>query len=163
MVMSIEQKRLRQEFRAARRHLEAMRERAQDARPAWSSFTNWLVDNVHNQFQTRGTRWGTPWAPLRPATIAEKRRLGYPLDPLIRTRRLEHSLTRRPMDIERLSPRDMEVGTRVPYAIYHHNGAPRANLPRRPLWDAERIRREGVATRALSSWIIEGSPRTVGR
>lgn len=143
-------------FAAAKRKLEAMRERAQNVQPAWNAFVDWFAHGNRQQFGTQGKRWGTPWRELKPATVAQKRSAGYTGDILVRDSTLLRSVADRPMGLERIGPHDMEVGTTVRYAAFHHYGAPRAGIPARPLWDTKRIQREGAATSAMKSWIVSG-------
>jgi hypothetical protein len=150
-------------FNRARRKLLDMSSRAQNVIPAWDEFLDWFTDGNRRQFGTQGKRWGTPWQELKPATVAQKRREGWMGDILVREGTLKRSVSDRPMQLERLGPHDMSVGTRAPYAGYHHRGAPRAGIPRRPLWDARAIERGGAATSAIKSWIVSGTPRVSER
>lgn len=146
-----------------RAQLQAIRERAQNARPAWEAFLDWFAYGNRRQFGTRGARWRTPWRELKPATVAQKRSLGYTTDILIREGTLMRSVADRPLNIERVGPHDMEAGTALKYAKYHHFGAPRARIPKRPLWSEKQIREEGAATSAVRSWIIDGDARVTAR
>lgn len=146
-------------FNRARRKLLGMSERAQNVVPAWDVFLDWFTDGNRRQFGTQGKRWRTPWRELQPATVAQKRYAGWMGDILVREGTLRRSVSDRPMQLERLGAHDMSAGTRVPYATYHHRGAPRANIPKRPLWDARMIERTGAATSAIKSWIVSGAPR----
>lgn len=147
----------------ARRELRAMRDRAQNAQPAWNAFLDWFTHGNRQQFGTQGKRWGTPWRELKPRTVAQKRSLGFTTDILVRESILLRSISDRPMDFERVGPHDMTAGTGVAYAGYHHRGAPRAGIPARPLWSAAKIKREGAVTSALKSWIISGEARVSAR
>jgi hypothetical protein len=147
----------------ARRTLRAMRERAQNAQPAWNAFLDWFTHGNRQQFGTQGKRWGTPWRELRPATVRAKRSLGFTGDILVRENILLRSVADRPMGFERVGPHDLTAGTRVDYAGIHHRGAPRAHIPARPLWDTRTIQREGAATSAIKSWIVSGEARVSAR
>lgn len=145
-------------FARARRDLQRMRERAADARPAWDVLLTWWADRNVTHFRNQGKRWRTPWKQLADVTLAEKLRLGYPPDILVRTGALRQSLTVRPLGIERIRPHEMEAGTRTPYAGYHQEGTSR--MPARKLVNAAQVRREDVATRALINWIVAGRRST---
>jgi hypothetical protein len=141
-------------------HFEEMRQRAQDVSPAWEEFLNWWVVTNVEQFTSRGARWRTPWKPLAPSTVSEKRRAGYLSEPLVRTTRLRNAMTRRPLEVERVSATDVEAGTDLYYAKYHQSGT--RYMPARKLINAEAIAREGAAGSAVLSWIIDGVPNTGG-
>lgn len=144
-----------QGFKAVRRRIHGMRERAQNLIPAWEALLDWWAKSNSAQFRTRGKRWGTPWKPLAPATIQEKVRLGYPRAPLIRTGDLRKSLAERPLDIERLKPQEMSAGTAVKYARFHQGGT--RHMPARKLVNARAVQEDGAATRAVRNWIVKGN------
>lgn len=150
-------------IRELKKRIRGMRERSEDLSPAWEALLDWFADQNTQQFLTRGARYRDPWPPLAAATIAEKERLGYPLDPLVRTGRLRESLTRRPLAVELITPSRVSAGTDVDYAKHHQYGAPRANLPRRALFVPGQIRAEQAATSAVANYIIRGEQRVGGR
>lgn len=150
-------------FRRARARLDAMSQRASNVLPAWNVFLDWLTDGNRQQFGSQGKRWRTPWRELRETTVTQKRREGWQGDILVRSGDLKRSVSDRPMQLERLGPHDMSAGTRVPYAKHHHYGAPRARIPKRPLWSARAIQNSGAATSAIKSWIVSGTPRVSER
>lgn len=141
-------------------HFEEMRKRAGDVSPAWEEFLNWWVTTNVEQFSSRGARWRTPWKPLAPRTVGEKRRAGYLSEPLVRTTRLRNSMTRRPLAVERISATEVEAGTDVPYAHFHQTGT--RYMPARKLINADAVAREGAAGAAVLSWIVGGVPNTGG-
>lgn len=145
-------------FKGARRELQAMRERAEDLRPAWDALLTWWAARNVTHFRSNGKRWKTPWKPLQPETLAEKLRFGYPSDILVREGDLRDSLTRRPLGIERLRPHDVEAGTAVAHAGFHQHGT--KHMPKRQLINARAVRQEGVATNALINWIVKGRQST---
>ncbi len=151
------------DFAAARRRIQEMRRRADNVAPGWHEFLDWFTLQNQRQFGTQGRRWGKGWPELASSTLAQKRALGYTSDILIRDASLQHSITRRPMGVERIGPHDMEAGTNVPYAKYHHSTLPRRRLPRRALWSVARIRGEGALTSAITSWIVDGQARVTTR
>lgn len=71
------------------------------------------------------------WPPLAPSTLAEKERLGFPPDPLIRTGDLAESLTDAAR-AARMDPQSMSWGTDVPYAKYHQGYRDDAGAPTDP-------------------------------
>lgn len=150
-------------LREMRKSIEAMRRRAQDVSPAWDALLEWFVAQNFRQFISAGARYHTPWKPLNPEYRERKVKQGHARDILIRTGRLAHSLTLRPLGHEHITGREVSAGTNVPYAKFHQYGAPRAGLPARPLFDASQIRREQAATTAVANWIIGGEKRVGGR
>jgi hypothetical protein len=147
-----------QGFTTARRQLQGMRTRTQDLSPAWDALLTWWAQRNVTHFRNRGNRWKTPWKPLAPETVAEKLKLGYPADILVRTGHLRTSLTVRPLGIERLRPHDMEAGTGVRYAHFHQDGT--KHMPARPLVNARQVQLEGVSSTAVINWIVSGRKST---
>jgi phage gpG-like protein len=147
-------------WRQARKRIHDMGERAGNVQAAWNVFLDWFAQGNRQQFGTQGKRWRTPWDELKPATVKQKRGLGFTGDILVRETTLQRSITDRPLSFERVGPHDMQAGTTVRYARFHHFGAPRANIPKRPLWSVAQIKREGAATTAIKTWIISGNART---
>jgi len=91
---------------------------------------------VYRKFQIELFRSGGAdaggWKPLAPATIARKRKMGYPLDILIQTKTLMRSLTTKTSyTVEDIRPREMTIGSSVPYGQYHQTSTKR--MPARPL------------------------------
>jgi hypothetical protein len=148
-------------FAQARRELHAMRMRVQDVRPAWEAVLTWWAARNVTHFRSAGKRWGTPWRPLAPDTLAEKLHLGYPPSILVRSGDLRSSLTMRPLGVEQLRPHDVEAGTNVPYADFHQRGT--SKMPKRQLVNARAVQREGVVTNALINWIVAGKSSTRSR
>jgi hypothetical protein len=56
----------------------------------WDAISEIMVEHSFETFDSEG--FGT-WEPLKPATVAEKERQGYPPEPMIRTESLLLSLT----------------------------------------------------------------------
>lgn len=150
----------RRAYRRARKRIHEMKDRAGNVMPAWNVFLDWFAHGNRQHFGTQGKRWRTPWRELKPATVRQKRALGYTTDILVRDSTLLRSIADRPLDHERIGPHDMTAGTTVRYARFHHSGAPRAGIPKRPLWSTEQIKREGAATTAIKTWIVSGNART---
>ena len=149
-------------LREARQNLQAMRERSKDLTPAWQEVLTWWAATNVEHFASRGRRWRTPWPPLRPTTLHQKRREGFLSDPLVRSTRLRTGMTGRPMAVEHLTHNALTAGTDAPYAIYHQKGAPRAHLPRRQLVNAAQVAAEGVAGSCVLTWIVDGRPSIGG-
>jgi phage gpG-like protein len=148
-------------FDTARRELHDMRIRVQDVRPAWDVVLTWWAERNVTNFRNAGKRWQAAWRPLAPTTLAEKLRLGYPPNILVRSGDLRTSLTMRPLGVEQLRPHDVEAGTNVPYADFHQRGTKR--MPQRKLVNARAVQQEGVVTNALINWIVDGKKSTRSR
>jgi hypothetical protein len=141
-------------FEEVRARLQAMRERSGNLVPAWEAFATWWSRENREHWQTRGARWDTTWAPLSPYTLREKARLGYPLDPLVRTGALRRDLTLRPLALESFSQRSMALGTRREYAKFHQRGTSR--MPRRRIVNARQVDAENAIGSAVKNWIVHG-------
>lgn len=74
---------------------------------------------------------GKPWAPLKPATIAEKKRLGKSSNILSRDKILAASIA------FNVSGNEVRVKPSVEYGIFHQVGAPGRKLPARPFMGFE--------------------------
>lgn len=140
----------------ARKRLQEMRARADNLMAAWEVLLDWFADQNRVQFGSRGDRWRTPWAELKPRTVLQKRREGYTGDTLIANMSLLRSLSDRPLGFERVTPHEVEAGTNLSYAKYHQYGT--KWMPRRPLISAEQVAIEGAASSAVISWIVSGRP-----
>lgn len=138
----------------ARRELAEMKLRAENLIPAWEELLDWWARENRKHFTGRGQRWLTPWAPLAAATVAEKVRLGYPTDPLVRTGQMRSHLVGRPLGFERLSQTSVVAGTRLERAVFHQRGT--KYMPQRRLVNAPQVTREQAATSAVRSWIVTG-------
>lgn len=107
-------------------------ENARDMRPAFRDLADDFLDIERKQFESQGGYGSGGWKPLKPDYLARKVAAGFDSRILHRTLRLRRSLTMSTGDSVRVITADeMRVGTRVPYAVHHQHGAPRANLPRR--------------------------------
>lgn len=106
---------LSRELRRRQANLEA-------PNPAWSEVSRHIAREVRKQFTTRGAHFGTPWAPLAPATIAAKIRGGWPRQPLVRTGKLKRDFTSSPLDIEDFRGNVAVFGASSDVAGYQHYG-----------------------------------------
>jgi phage gpG-like protein len=111
-----------QGVRSVQHTMKGIARRSQNMAPAWRKIGSYLSRKVRRQFATRGAEFGTPWAPLKPATRKQKQRLGYPRNPLVRTRELKDSFTGRPMNIERYSAQSATWGSGLAKAGWQHRG-----------------------------------------
>ena len=149
-------------LREVRKNLQEMRERAKDLTPAWEEVLTWWATTNVEQFASRGARWRTPWAPLSPRTLAQKRRQGFLSAPLTRTTRMRAGMTGRPMEHEHLTHNSLSAGTGAAYAKFHQLGAPRVHLPQRRLVNARQVAAEGTVGSCVLTWIVDGHPNVGG-
>jgi hypothetical protein len=142
------------------REFRAMQSRSLDLSPAWQEFLGWWSDGNREQFASRGRRWRTPWRPLAPSTVAEKRREGYLLDPLVRNTQLRGELVGRPLGVEHITAGAVDAGTDLRYARFHQSGT--RYMPARKLVNLEQVGLEGAAGAVVLTWILTGEPNTGG-
>lgn len=145
---------------AVRQHFFDMAARSRDLSPAWEEFLTWWAEMNKEQFSSRGARWRTPWKPLAPSTVRQKRNRGFLNESLVRTTSLRGELTRRPLGVEHIRAQEVTGGTNLSYAKFHQRGTKK--MPARRLVNAEAVAREGAASSVIASWIIRGKPSTAG-
>lgn len=133
--------------------------RALDARPAWALIMDDMMDAAARQFDTEGQSGSGGWAPLAESTILEKNRLGFDLNPLIRTLELRDSLTEpaHPMGIRFMSKDSLQFGSRVPYGPFHQRGT--VNMPQRRPVDFTELERKQFL-KQLQEYIVKGKVAT---
>lgn len=124
--------------RKVSRRFKDLSNNAQDVEKVWPKVGSYMSREVHKQFVSEGRHFGTPWKPLKPATVLEKRRLGYGRKILLRTKELRSSWTGRPMDIEEYRGNTAVFGSSNQKAIWHQYGTrnkngTRVNPPRQML------------------------------
>ena len=141
-------------WQEARRRITEMKLRADNLIPAWDVLLSWWAEQNRQHFASRGQRWRTPWPPLTRATVAEKRRRGFPADPLVRTGRMRAQLVGRPLGFEHMAQTSVVAGTRLERAVFHQRGT--RFMPQRQLVNAMQVSREQAATSAVRSWIVTG-------
>lgn len=107
--------------------LAAIAARVRDLTPVAEAAGLQLVAFAGRSFNEPGVR-AVPWAPLKPATIAEKIAAGKSTAILKRDVVMARSFR-----ITDLRPMSVTVGTDRPYARYHQFGAPKRGLPQRPM------------------------------
>lgn len=102
---------------------------AEDALKDWSGTFDEIGTDLVKTFQLNFAQQGSllerPWAPLSPRTIEEKRRKGFPLDPLIRTGLMRDSFRKNS------GKTFVMVDNPVAYFKYHQSNKPRIKIPRR--------------------------------
>jgi len=87
----------------------------------------WTIKN----FDTEGSSFGG-WKALRPATVKAKKREGKEKI-LVRTGALRASF------LPFHSDDNAGIGTELEYSVYHENGVPSRNLPKRPMLPPRKV------------------------
>lgn len=105
-----------------------------DYRPVWSVIEDEFYAEEKAQFASEGAEGGEKWAPLSPEYAGWKA-VRYPGKPILqRTGSLMKSLTS-PLDPNAVrveGRKQLTLGSKLPYGIYHQSIEPRRVLPRRP-------------------------------
>ncbi|KKK94866.1 hypothetical protein LCGC14_2678540 [marine sediment metagenome] len=105
-----------------------------DYRPIWPVIEDDFYAMEKDQFRSEGKEGGEPWQELS-AAYAEWKEARYPGKPILeRTGDLEASLTSGsdPNAVKIEKRKELTLGSKIPYAIYHQSPKPRKALPRRP-------------------------------
>ena len=132
------------------KYTELLQHRARDFRPY---FNKTLVPMLTREIRSIFRERGPGWPPLKPATIAEKKRLGYPLDPLIRTGRYYREATN--VRAAKITPGTLRHTIRVPYAVYHEYGTRR--MPARPVLGKVLPRILPELEKTMTKFILDGT------
>lgn len=124
--------------------LSAIRKRLGDIKPLLNEVSRIYYESTMRRFRSHTSPDGQSWKPLKPWTIADKKRLPSiesPYNQLIRTGRLRSAI----------KIRHIEGGVRiglmksdVPYAVHHQYGAPRSNIPQRKFLGVTKVANEQV-------------------
>lgn len=111
----------------ARRNLAELVARMADPRPFYQAAGNLIVASVGRNFQRQGTPDGTPWTPLRPATVRARQRRGLSGLAILREReRLAGSIFHQ---VEEGGVR-IGVPSGIPYGAIHQFGGTIDMAPR---------------------------------
>src|SRR4051794_28197177 len=89
-------------------------------------------------FSTQGAVIGQKWARLSPYTVAQKARLGFPSDPLVRTGKMQRSFT------SIVASDQAVIYNTAPYFPYHQSNQARKKLPRRPMMALAEAQKQSV-------------------
>lgn len=136
------------------RELLRFTERLGDLTPAFEAIADDFLAIEERQFASEG---GGNWRPLAASTLERKARLGLDHRILHATHRLRNSLTQKgnAEAIRRITADEALLGTSVPYAFFHQQGA---GVPRRrPVELSEADKRRWV--RSIQSWLVGGGGR----
>lgn len=131
-----------------------------DYTPIWPVIEDEFYAEERAQFASEGAESGEKWAPLSEA-YAQWKEVHFPGQPILRrTGDLERSLTSGsdPNSVKIEQRKQLTLGSRVPYAIYHQSIAPRTKLPRRPMINLTEGFKRGVM-RHLQAYLVEIATR----
>ena len=138
-----------------------------DMSPAWNQVGQYLRDQFAKNYAQEGG-WvgaGTSWPQLRPSTVADRIRKGFPGEHpiLVRQGTLRDSLLQIGGygNVYEVRPDGLTYGTTIPYAQYHQYGAPRANIPPRPLIGLTWYSKQDIV-RILGDWVREEAAKAFG-
>jgi len=121
------------------RRLRDIERDLKDWTPEFKRIGNLLLKTFKHNFQTQGRTLGEPWKRLAPSTIAQKRRKGYPLTPLIATGKMRDSFK---AGVGRFH---VEISNPVAYFPYHQSRRPRRKLPRRVMMKIDEERKQLIS------------------
>ncbi|WP_436664231.1 phage virion morphogenesis protein [Alicyclobacillus acidoterrestris] len=97
----------------------------EEAPKDWSKPFNQMADDWFDYNRETFEQQGPGWRELAASTIKERAAKGYgPAPILVRTGLLKNSLTVRgaPQQVLNITENSMQLGTSVPYAMYHQTG-----------------------------------------
>lgn len=144
--------------KAASRRLDDVAHRARNIERAWPAVGSYISKQVNQQFVTQGSRFGTPWKPLKPEYRLWKIRNGFSRLTLVKTGLLKKSFTGRPMDIEEYRGNSATFGSNFDTAVWQQKGTHRNGkrvIPPRPILVATKDMRLEVK-RILQRYIVKG-------
>lgn len=115
---------------------------------SWDTILDQFEDWIGEQFESDGRTFGTPWQPLKPATVAAKRKAGYsdPGQALVATGALALSLQGGPGGFRRVDGDSAEFGSHertLPFHQGRHRSATNP-VPRRPVFELDEAKRRWV-------------------
>lgn len=107
-------------------------DRAADLRPLWPAVLEMMEEIEKEQFDTQGSRSGSPWPELSRETLLRKFRSGQNMMIMRATDALYDSLTGKTSHSVRTFGSDWAVfGSTLPQMAYHQDRNPSANYPER--------------------------------
>jgi phage virion morphogenesis protein len=122
--------------------LNELRSRMGDLRPVMDAVGQIIREGTQQRFVDQQGPDGTPWAPLKPATIAARRRGGGTgsIQILRDTDRLMNSID------YRAGAETVTVFSNVIYSGVHQYGWPKKNIPARPFFGYNALDQQAVVT-----------------
>lgn len=117
-----------------RRRLLRMSDNLTDGREAFRKVVRILERATRRQFASKGSYGGSPWAALKPETVARKRRLGQDARILRATGALFESLVSETSSahVQDIGRQTLRWGSSIRYGVYHQSRRARRVIPFRP-------------------------------
>jgi phage gpG-like protein len=142
--------------------IHALLEKLSNFEPVLETMAQYAAYYQQQNFADQGVTFGDEWPPLAPSTIDEKKRLGYPDTPLVRTGNLRdaigHTIV---MGTDGISVTVGISKAQVPYAVYHDSNEPRkSRLPQRVLV-AVTDEEEDELMQLLKEWFADGTGQAI--
>lgn len=112
-----------------------MKRRVQYPKRAWEAVGRYMAREVNKQFMTKGANFGTPWKPLAASTVMQKRKAGYPLQPLVRTGDMKRTFAY-PRINQNVRGSMAVFGSDDAIALFQHGGTKmngKRHIPKRPI------------------------------
>ena len=120
------------------RHLDQIDAKAKNWKPEFVKTGQMLIKTFSDNFNTEGALLGEKWQPLKPATIAQKQKLGYTDKILVRTGAMKSGFNSRSYEDAVI------IWNSVPYFPYHQSNKPRYKLPRRVMMKLDEKRKQQI-------------------
>lgn len=139
------------------RDLLRISDRVVHAQPAFEQILDEVEMITAEQFEGEG-KYSGGWAPLKPATVARKEKLGLRPEIEQATGALLDDLTLKThgSSTRTATATGMERGTDIIYARRQHQGDPSINLPARPLVAFTETHKRGFV-RTLQTFVMTGA------
>lgn len=125
--------------RSLSRRLEGLAVDMNDLTVPFRKSANMLVGVFSKDvFSTQGAVIGKKWKRLSPYTVAQKARLGYTTEPMVRTRNLQRSFR------SVVASDQAAIYNTAEYFKYHQSRQPRHKLPRRVMMSLGEQQKQSV-------------------
>ena len=118
------------------RRLNGISENMRDWSPSFQKTGRMLLKTFRDNFSTAGSMLGMPWAPLKPSTTAQKDRMGFSRNILIRTGTMKNAF------VQMASKTDVIVWNPTSYFPFHQSNKPRQKLLRRVMMRLDEKRKQ---------------------
>lgn len=135
--------------------IQRMQRGVRDISDAGIPVARYLGSEVRKQINSKGSHFGTPWAPLKPSYLQWKIQHGFPRTILVKTGDLRRSFVRPSDLIDATYPDKIVLRSKDFKAILHQTGA--GHLPIRPILKLTPDVKKGI--REIVAGIVFGDGR----